>query len=141
MPKRSKNNCWNGLTIPKAYETICNMVRAMGAPPKTEKVKIMSNYTDSMVAEMVSAGAFTFANAQAFGEKHNLSTRSVVSKVKSLGLDYTPKPKALSSGSPRILKMDSVQAIAKALDVNVESIEGLAKADGRSLSALLMAIR
>ena len=140
MRKRSKNNFWNGLTIPKAYETICNMVRAMGAPPKTEKVKIMSNYTDSMVAEMVSAGAFTFAQAQAYAEKHNLSTRSVVSKIKSLDLPYTPKPKAAASGSPRTTKADLVQAIALGLDCSFESIEGLAKADSRALSALLMEI-
>jgi len=100
----------------------------------------MSNYTDSMVAEMLGQGSFTFAQAQAYAEKHNLSTRSVVSKIKSLDLPYTPKPKAAASGAPRILKMDHVTAIAKALDVNVESIEGLAKADSRSLSALLMAI-
>ncbi|MGB1843051.1 MAG: hypothetical protein ACPHIB_02735 [Thalassobaculaceae bacterium] len=112
-----------------------------GLPTKTKGNDNMSNYSDSMVNEMTAHGAFTFADAQAYAEKHNLSTRSVVSKIKSLGLDYTPKPKAASKAGDRILKADTVSAIAKALDVNVESIDGLGKADARSLSALLMAIR
>lgn len=100
----------------------------------------MSNYSENMVAAMTKKGAFTFADAEAFAAEHNLTTRSVVSKVKSLGLDYTPKPKAASKSGDRIRKADTVAAIAKGLDINVESIEGLAKADARSLSALLMAI-
>ena len=140
MTTRYKKTLPRVLTLSKAYETICNMVRAMGARPQSKGKMLMSNYTDSMVAEMVAQGSWNFAEAQAYAEKHNLSTRSVVSKIKSLDLDYTPKPKAAASGAPRILKMDHVTAIAKALDVNVESIEGLAKADSRSLSALLMAI-
>ena len=100
----------------------------------------MSNYTEKMVAEMSKRSAWTFADAQAYAEANSLSVKSVVSKVKHLGLDYTPKPKAVSTGATRIKKADSVSAIAKALAINVESIEGLAKADSRSLSALLMAI-
>ena len=99
----------------------------------------MSNYTDSMVAEMVGQGSWNFAQAQAYAEKHNLSTRSVVSKIKSLDLPYTPKPKAASK-SPRIRKADTVAAIATALATDSDSLAGLAKADAASLSALLMAI-
>jgi hypothetical protein len=113
----------------------------MGAQPKKLKRKnFMSNYTDSMVAEMMAKGAFTFAEAQGYAEKHSLSTRSVVSKIKSLDLPYTPKPKAAAS-APRTLKSDSVLAIAKALDADPDELAGLAKADGRALSALLMSIR
>lgn len=54
----------------------------------------MSSYTSSMVSELTAIGSFNYASAQAFAEKHNLSARSVISKVKSLGLDYTAKPKA-----------------------------------------------
>jgi hypothetical protein len=101
----------------------------------------MSQYTDNMVATMTKKGSYTFAEAQAFAEANNLTVRSVVSKIKSLGLDYTPKPKAASTGAPRIRKADTVVAIAKALDASSDELAGLAKADAASLSALLMAIR
>lgn len=100
----------------------------------------MSNYTDKMTAELVSAGSFTFDQAAAFADKYQLSTRSVVSKIKSLDLDYTPKAKPASKAGARTTKADLVQAIALGLSCSFESIEGLAKADQRSLSALLMEI-
>jgi hypothetical protein len=98
----------------------------------------MSNYSDNMVKAMTAQSAWTFAQAEAFASEHNLSTRSVVSKIKSLGLDYTPKPKALAQ--PRFRKADTVSAIAKALDADADALAGLAKADAKALSALLMAI-
>jgi hypothetical protein len=107
-------------------------------PLAKQKETIMSNYSDNMVAAMTKKGSFTFAEAEAFASENNLSTRSVVSKIKSLGLAYTPKPKAASQ--PRFRKADTVAAIAKALNTDSDSIAGLAKADAASLSALLMAI-
>lgn len=98
----------------------------------------MSNYSQSMVAELTKKGSWSFAEAEAFASRFNLSTRSVVSKIKSLDLDYTPKPKALAQ--PRIRKADTVAAIAKALCTDSDSLAGLAKADAAALSALLMAI-
>ena len=99
----------------------------------------MSAYTEKMVATLRAQKSWTFAQAEAFASANDLSTRSVVSKIKSLDLAYEPKPKAAAKG-PRIRKADLVAGVAKGLAINVESIEGLAKADTRSLSALLMAI-
>jgi len=101
----------------------------------------MSNYTPTMEAELQSAGSFTYDSASAFADAHGLSVRSVIQKVKHLGLDYTPKPKTVSSAGPRVAKSEIVDAIAKALDTDADMIAGLAKADARALSALLMAIR
>lgn len=101
----------------------------------------MSAYTDSMVSELTKTGSFDYASAQAFAEKHNLSARSVISKVKSLGLDYTPKPKVASKGGDRVRKSDVVRAIASELGTDYDSLAGLAKADGQSLAALLTAVR
>ena len=101
----------------------------------------MSNYTPTMIAEMQSAGSFTYESASAFADAHSLSVRSVISKVKHLGIDYTPKPKTVSTAGPRVAKADIVEAIALALDTDADSIAGLSKADARALSALLMAIR
>lgn len=73
---------------------ILNMGRGIGSRPENQKELLMSNYTSSMVSELTAIGAFDYASAQAFAEKHNLSARSVISKVKSLGLEYAAKPKA-----------------------------------------------
>jgi len=100
----------------------------------------MSQYTSTMVTALQSQ-AWDYDSASAFASEHNLTVRSVIAKIKNLGLDYTPKPKTVSASGPRIAKADIVSAIAKALDADPDSIAGLAKADGRALSALLMAIR
>lgn len=102
--------------------------------------KEMSQYTSTMVSTLQSQ-AWDYDSASAFASEHNLSVRSVISKIKSLELDYTPKPKTVSTSGPRVVKADIVDSIAKALDTDPDSLAGLAKADGRALSALLMAIR
>jgi len=100
----------------------------------------MSNYTPSMVTALQSQ-SWDYESASAFASEHNLSVRSVIAKIKNLDLDYTPKPKTVSTAGPRVVKADIVAAIAKALDADPDELEGLSKADGRALSALLMAIR
>ena len=100
----------------------------------------MSNYSSSMVTALQSQ-SWDYDSASAFASEHNLSVRSVISKIKSLDLDYTPKPKTVSTAGPRISKADLVISIAKALDADADELTGLAKADGRALSALLMSIR
>ena len=54
----------------------------------------MTTYTDSMVAELSNNAPFDYSKAEIFAGRYNVSVRSVISKVKSLGLEYTPKPKA-----------------------------------------------
>jgi len=110
-----------------------------GRPTKTVRMTTMSAYSEKMVATLTRQGSWTFAQAEQFAADNNLTTRSVVSKIKSLDLAYTPKPKAASK-APRIRKADTVAAIAKALATDSDSLAGLAKADAASLSALLMAI-
>ena len=87
----------------------------------------MSLYTEKMVAEMVKKGAFDYASAEAYAKEHNLSTRSVVSKVKSLGLAYTPKPKAARKNPDAVRKADVVAALATQLGADADRIAGLAR--------------
>ena len=61
----------------------------------------MSNYTEKMVAQMEKIGSFDYASAEEFASKNGLTTRSVISKAKSLGLDYTPRVVA-KAATPRI---------------------------------------
>jgi hypothetical protein len=101
-----------------------------------QEIKIMSNYTDNMVAEMEKIGSFNYDSAAAFAEKHGLSTRSVISKAKSLGLEYAPRVVAKSS-TPRVRKSDVVAQIAEQLGADADALSGLAKADMRSLNELV----
>ncbi len=100
----------------------------------------MSNYSQKMVKVMTAQENWDYAKAEAFASDNNLSTRSVIAKVKSLGLDYTPKPKA-ESATPRVRKADVVGAIALALEIPVDTIAGLAKADASALGNLLVATK
>ena len=51
----------------------------------------MSAYTNAMVAELSNNAPFDYGKAKIFAERHNLTVRSVISKVKSLGLEYVAK--------------------------------------------------
>lgn len=100
----------------------------------------MSAYTDKMVAQLMAASSWNYYDCEAFADEYKLSTRSVISKVKSLGLLYVPKPKPVAKGG-QVRKTDVVEGIATAVGVTFESVEGLAKADKRSLTALLQAVQ
>ena len=104
---------------------------------KTTEEKNMSNYTDKMEAELRKIGSFNYDSAVAFADRYeDLNTRSVVSKVKSMGLEYTPRVVAKAS-TPRIRKSDIVAALAEQIGADADALAGLAKADMRSLNELV----
>ena len=65
-----------------------------------------------------------------------VTSRSVIAKAKSLGLDYTVKAKPVRK-KVAPTKMDIVRAIEKGLDADQGSLDGLVKATAQSLDALL----
>ena len=72
--------------------------------------------------------------AKTFG--NGITTRSVIAKAKSAGIDYTVKAKPARKKATAS-KMDIVNAIAKAVDADDGSLDGLVKAPANALSALL----
>jgi hypothetical protein len=102
----------------------------------------MSIYTDSMVAELMARDTWSYADAVAYAEKHpTVSARSVISKIKSLKLDYVAKEKPAAAGKvEKVRKSDIVSDIASALSINADAISGLAKADAKALRELLAAV-
>jgi len=100
----------------------------------------MTAYTDTMVAEMTKIGSFDYDSASAFASEYGLSVRSVISKCHNLGLEYTPREKAVAASAPRVRKSDIVAGIAASIEVNTDVLAGLAKADMASLQALAVAI-
>ena len=99
----------------------------------------MSNYTPAMIAKLQGAAPLNLAKAKALASDFgNVSYRSVISKAKHLGLGYDVAPKAAKK--IRASKADTVAAIAKAVDMPVVDLDGLALAKGSALNNLLMNI-
>ena len=95
----------------------------------------MSQYTAKMVAELQRQRSWNFEQAAAFAATHALTTRSVISKIKSLEIAYTPKEKAPAKAAGE-RKSDIIAEIARGLKMNMELIEGLNRAPVSSLKEL-----
>ena len=97
------------------------------------------NYTKEMEAILRGAEPVTYDEAVEFGVQFGKSTRSVISKVQSLGLEYVKKP--TPAKRPKgLTKADLVQNIALKLSVEQEVLDGLDKATGNALRALFDAV-
>ncbi len=96
----------------------------------------MSNYTPAMIAKLQAAAPLNLAVAKDLAADFGLSHRSVISKAKHLGLDYVVAPKAAKK--IRGSKADTVDAIAKAINVDADALDGLALAKASALNNLLM---
>jgi hypothetical protein len=86
------------------------------------------------------AGTVTnYDTAVSYADTNSLSVRSVIAKVKSLGLAYTPKIRVLKRGD-RVTKIELVRAIEKSLASGTDSLAGLEKSSVAALSRLLVEI-
>jgi len=93
------------------------------------------NYTDEMVAIITDAAPLNLEKAKAIGEQIGKSWRSVVSKAKSLGLEYESMP-APAKKEAKETKAEIVAAIEARAKVAEGSLWGLDKATVRSLNLL-----
>ncbi len=98
------------------------------------------NYTPEMLAVIAGYDAFNKATATEIADKIGKSPRSVIAKIKSLGLPYTVQRPVRKDGSAITRKAETVAAIAKALDMDLNDLDGLAKAPRSALIALLREI-
>jgi len=90
-----------------------------------------------MVTALEAGTVTDYATASEYANDNGLSVRSVIAKVKSLGLDYTPKTRVVGVRVEKSTKQDTVVAIAKALSVSVDSLNGLANAKASALDTIL----
>ena len=101
-------------------------------------------YTDKQVAALQKAaddfGTLNGTIAGQLADELGQSKRSVIAKIKSLGLDYAVASKPVK-GTRATSKAEYVAAIAKALDADATDLAGLEKATALGLSRLLAAIR
>jgi len=97
----------------------------------------MGAYTNAMEAELANNAPFNYDKAQIFAGRYNVSVRSVISKVKSLGLDYVAKaPAAKKAKDNGPTKADVLAEIRSKLGLS-EREGDLTKAE---LAAILQAI-
>ena len=108
--------------------------------PKLQKTAKAANYTPEMVAIISGYSNFNGAVAAEIADKIGKSQRSVIAKIKSMGLPYAVKRPTRKDGSPVSRKADMVAAIAKALDADADELAGLEKATRSALDVLLREI-
>jgi hypothetical protein len=87
------------------------------APDQNQKDDTMSNYTPAMVAKLQEAAPLNLEKAKALASEFgNVTHRSVISKAKSLGLEYVAQPKRVAAAK-RVgpTKAETLGAIRKAL--------------------------
>ena len=97
-----------------------------------------SVYTAEMVGRMRECAPLNASICQELAMEfgNGITSRSVIAKAKSAGIDYTVKAKPARKKATAT-KMDLVNAIAKAVDADDGSLDGLVKAPANALSALL----
>ena len=96
------------------------------------------NYTAEQIAVLKDAQPLNQAKAVEIAEQIGKTSRSVIAKAKSLGLDYEVKVRATKRVASS--KADLVRAIAKGLDADASQFAGLEKATMSALSNLLSEI-
>ena len=104
------------------------------------KLPTQPNYTPAMLAVIGEYERFDKAVAIEIAGRINKTPRSVIAKIKSMGLDYTVQRPVRKDGSAISRKIDTVLAIAKALDMDALELVGLTKAPKSALEALLREI-
>jgi hypothetical protein len=97
-------------------------------------------YTSEMVSALMAGAVTDYDTAVSYSDANSLSVRSVVSKVRSLGLPYTRKSNRVLAKGERITKIELVRAIEKSLASGTDSLAGLEKSSVAALSRLLVEI-
>ena len=98
-------------------------------------------YTDEQVAELRLRDTHNLVTVKAFATKHDISSRSVIAKVKSLGLAYVTKAGTKTQELPVVEGMDlgltkdqCVQRIQKHLNLALPSLNKMNVTDLREMA-------
>ena len=104
------------LTFAQKFEILSSSVGGL-APDLNKKDYAMSNYTETMVAKIKASAPLNLAKAQELSSEFgNVTYRSVISKAKSLGVEYVKAaPAAKKSRDDSPTKAAYLAAIRKGL--------------------------
>ena len=95
----------------------------------------MSNYTAKMVDAIKASAPLNLSVAKDLAADFGVSHRSVISKAISLGVQYNKAAKP--TASIKASKLDTVNAIARGLNMPVADLDGLQNARASALDNLL----
>lgn len=97
------------------------------------------NYTDEMEAALVAAQPVTFEKAEELATEFGKTPRSVIAKVKNMGLDYVPRVVAPKRPLAKT-KAEVVAELEAALNVEAGAFAGLEKATSLALANFAKAL-
>lgn len=112
----------------------------MGEPITASTAEKTKNYSAEQEAELVSASPVSYEMCCEFADDWDKSPRSVIAKVKQLGIEYIPKAKPSKKVSKGDTKAQLVEKIEKELDSS-DYFSGLEKATASALVNLLGVLR
>lgn len=98
------------------------------------------NYSDNQVEQLFESEPVSYEDCVAFAKEWGKSPRSVIAKVKSLDLEYIPKPKPAKKVSGGPTKAELVEKIESELNCS-DYLAGLEKATASALVNLLGTIK
>ena len=101
------------------------------------------NYTEKMLNELRSFDVITYDDAHVFAEKHGISIRSVIAKVRSMELAYQPKPAEAAKPvkAKGESKADIVADIQSTLNVTFKGLDKLVLEDLVRLRTVVEALK
>lgn len=79
-------------------------------------------YTEVMVAELKAIGTLDYDSAVAFGEKHDISPRSVIAKARALEIPYKAKVPGKKVVDKSPAKADLVKRVETAFGISAPSL-------------------
>lgn len=105
----------------------------------------MTKYSISQEKELREIGTFNLASATKFAEKHGLPVRSVIPKIKSLGLTYETKKtgtvsREAASGSRERNKAQIVASVQTILALDLRSLGSMTNTDLQELEKRLLEV-
>lgn len=105
----------------------------------SEQAKV--NYTEEQIAilqsEATEDNPMTFDRAKTLVDAVGHNPRSIVAKVRSLGLPYKNSERTAKNGDPIVRKSELVAQIAQALEVDESDVESLESATKAALKLVL----
>ena len=93
------------------------IINPMQSSIHNKRKDTMSNFTENMVAKMVAAQPLDLGKAKSLAGDFGLGHRAVISKAKSLGLNYIPQAKRVASKRKDPTKAETLDAIRQALSL------------------------
>lgn len=92
---------------------------------------------EKVMARMIEMAPLDFEKCGKIAEEFGLKQRAIVASATRNGIAYNKKARVSKTGDPIVSKADLVETIADSLNVTVESLDGLDKANKSALETIV----